>query len=77
MKPTHQQSVDFLSHLPVPGVAFQHNDNVSVIGGEHAGDSGSLINILELGADPLYTVELESNQDASIRQSHLQFICHQ
>ena len=71
MRPTHAQSVAFLSHEPLSGINFQHNAFVRVVGGEHVGDSGSLVSVEELGDDPVYLVELESNKDALIRQSCL------
>ncbi len=71
MKATLQQSNAFLSHEPIPGVVFEHNDYVRVIAGEHVGDSGSLISLEELGEDPVYLVELETNQDALVAQSCL------
>lgn len=46
--------------------------HVSVVGGEHAGDAGSLISIETLEHDPVYLVELESNIEALIPQSFLQ-----
>ena len=76
MKPTFAQHNDFLALKPVPGVALQHNDYVNVIAGEHQGDSGSVVSVEELGADPLYVVELESGKDATIRQSRLRFVAH-
>ena len=71
MRPTHVQSVAFLSHEPLAGIAFEHNAFVRVVGGEHVGDSGSLVSVEELGNDPVYLVELESNKDALIHQSCL------
>ena len=72
MRPTHEQSVAFLSRTLLPNVTFLHNDYVRVVKGEYEGDSGSLVSIEELGSDPIYLVELESNQDALVPQSHLQ-----
>lgn len=74
MRPTLDQSNAFLSHEPVPGVAFEHNAYVRVVGGEHLGDSGSLVSIEELGDDPVYLVELESNKDALVPQSCLRVL---
>ena len=72
MKPSHDQQDDFFAHRPLPGVAFQHNDAVEVVGGEHTGDSGAIVSVEELGDDPAYLVELASGQDAVISQSLLQ-----
>lgn len=74
MRPTFEQCNAFLAHEPVAGVSFEHNANVRVVGGEHTGDSGSLVSIKELGDDPVYLVELESSQDALIPQSCLRVV---
>jgi ribosomal protein S4E len=71
MRPTLEQSNAFLAHQPVVGVSFEHNAYVRVVDGEHAGDSGSLVSVEELGEDPVYLVELESNQDALVPHSCL------
>jgi ribosomal protein S4E len=71
MKPTHQQHTDFLAHRSLPGVLFEHNVLVNVVGGTHLGAAGSILSVEELGADPLYLVELTSGQDAHISQSQL------
>ena len=71
MKPSHQQRNDFLAHRPLPGVQFEHNTYVRVVGGTYQGDAGSIISVEELGSDPLYLVELESGKDARISQSAL------
>jgi len=77
MRPTHEQSNAFLANQPVAGVSFGHNSYVRVVGGEHAGDSGSLVSVEELGDDPIYLVELESNQDALVPQSCLRMVAGQ
>ena len=71
MKLSRDQHNEFLAHKPFRGVSFEHNDAVEIIGGEHAGDSGFVVSLEELGEDPLYLVELGSGQDAFIRQSFL------
>ena len=71
MKLTHSQRNDFLAHRPLPGVRFQHNTYVNVVGGEHLGDAGSIVSVEQLGDDPVYLVELESNQDSLVPQSQL------
>ena len=76
MKPSHQQHHDFLALRPLPGVSLQHNDYVSVVAGDHAGDTGSIVSVEELGEDPLFLVELEAGKDARVRQSQLKFIAH-
>ncbi|OHE82016.1 MAG: hypothetical protein A2X76_04615 [Lysobacterales bacterium GWF1_69_6] len=74
MKPSHGQHNDFLAHRPLPGVAFGHNDAVEIIGGELTGETGSIISVEQLGADPVYLVELGSGNDAVIRQAHLRLL---
>lgn len=74
MKPSHDQHNDFLAHKPIPGVSFEHNDAVEIIGGEHAGGSGSIVSVEEIGDDPIYLVELGSGQDAVISQSLLRLV---
>lgn len=71
MKATHEQHNDFFAHKSLPGVIFEHNDSVDVIGGEHAGNPGVLISVEELGDDPVFLVELSSGKDALVRQSCL------
>jgi hypothetical protein len=74
MRPTLEQTNAFLAHEPLPGVEFEHNAYVRVVGGEHAGDYGSLVSVEQLDADPVYLVELESNNDALIPQSCLRLV---
>jgi transcription elongation factor len=72
MKPSFSDHNDFLAGKLLPGVRFHHNDYVRVVAGEHSVDSGSVVSVEELGADPLLLIELESNKDALIRQSALE-----
>jgi ribosomal protein S4E len=74
MKPSHDQHNDFFAHRPIAGVAFEHNDAVMVVGGDHAGDSGSIVSIEELGEDPIYLIELGSGDDVFIKQSLLRLV---
>jgi transcription elongation factor len=74
MKPSHEQHNDFFAHKLLPGVVFEHNDAVEVIGGEYAGDSGSIVSVEQLGDNPVYLVELDSRQDAVIVQSLLRLV---
>jgi hypothetical protein len=76
MKITLEQRGDFLALRPLPGVALLHNDLVSVLRGEHAGNAGSVISVEELGKDPMYLIELESGIDALLPQSSLNFVAH-
>ena len=72
MKPEIHHHNDFLDHKPIPGITFEHNDYVRVVAGEHKGKTGSLVGIIELGADPIYTLELESGFDVQVRQSQIE-----
>ena len=72
MKPTLAQHDDFLANRPVTGVALGCNDYVNVIGGEFAGDTGLVINIEELGEDPVYLVKLDSGIQVLVAASLLQ-----
>jgi hypothetical protein len=72
MKPTLDQHNDFLAHKPIPGIAFEHNESVSITSGEHEGKRGSLVSVEELGPDPLYTLELQSGFDVQVRQSQIE-----
>lgn len=74
MRPTAAQRNEFLARRPLPGVAFQHNDGVDVIAGDHAGDSGSIVSVERLGDNPDYLVELSSGQDAIIGQLFLRLV---
>lgn len=76
MKPTSSEHSDFLARKPIPGIALQHNDYVRVVSGPLAPDSGSVVSIERVGADPVYVVELESGTDQSIPQNHLKFVAH-
>jgi ribosomal protein S4E len=76
MKPTLVQHNDFLARKALPGVLLQHNDYVKVISGTHVGNAGSIVSVEELGSDPEFVVELESGEDARIRQSNLEFVAH-
>jgi len=71
MKPSFDQHNAFLAREPLPSVRFEHNDFVRVASGEHAGINGSIVSVEVLGDDPVYLVELESNQDALVPQSRL------
>lgn len=71
MRPTHKQRNDFLAHKSIEGVSFEHNDYVLIVAGEHKGANGSLVSIEDLGADPLYLLELESGFDVHVHQSQI------
>ena len=72
MKPTLAQRDDFLAYRPVPGLTFAFKDYVNVIAGDFAGDSGTVISLEEIGADPVYLVKLDSDRQALLSASMLQ-----
>ena len=74
MKPSTAQLQDFLANRPVSGVPLALQDYVNVIEGDHAGDSGSVVNLEEVGTDPIYLVELESGKHVLVAGSHLQHV---
>ena len=72
MKPSPIQLEDFLANRPVPEVALALHDYVNVIEGEHAGDSGTVMGLADVGSDPSYVVELDSGVSFTVVESHLQ-----
>ena len=72
MKPSQIQLDDFLANRPVPDVALALHDYVNVIEGEHAGDSGTVVGLADVGSDPSYAVELDSGVSVTVVGSHLQ-----
>ncbi|MBB6341947.1 hypothetical protein HNP49_002115 [Pseudomonas fluvialis] len=63
----------FLSHTPISGVAYQHNDFVLVVSGAHAGSKGSLASLISLSPEPTFILELESGFDVEIKKSELAY----
>jgi hypothetical protein len=72
MKPTPTQHNDFLSNRPLSGVALSCSDYVNVTAGQAAGESGTIVDLEELGEDPIYLVELDGGEDMRVPQSQLQ-----
>ena len=72
MKPSPIQLEDFLANRPVPEVALALHDYVNVIEGEHAGDSGTVMGLADVGSDPAYVLELDSGVSVTVVESHLQ-----
>ena len=68
---TPQQCDDFLAGRPVPGVAFAHDDLVTIGAGEQAGNVGSLVALVAVGDDPVYRVEIDSGFEVDVAQSNL------
>ena len=71
MKPSLSDHSAFLAGSYLPGLRFKHNDYVRVVAGTHAGTVGSLISVEDLGSDPVFLIELDSNKDALVQQSSL------
>ena len=61
----------FLNREPIEGVRYWHNDYVRIVAGENAGESGSLVSVIELTPEPVFLVELESGFDVQVRQSEV------
>jgi hypothetical protein len=61
----------FLWREYIVGVAHEHNAFVEVCAGNHMGQRGSLVALLEATPDPEYLVELEAGQDVRLSQSVL------
>jgi hypothetical protein len=70
-QPTPQQLQDFLDGQPLPGVAFAHDDLVTIGAGEHAGNVGSILAVVALGDNPVYRVEIDSGFEVDVAQSDL------
>lgn len=62
---------DFLARRAIPGVLFKHNDYVRVITGQYAGNTGSLVGIHYMDADPAFVLEAESGLDLVVLQSEV------
>lgn len=61
----------FLDHTSIPGVMFEHNDYVHIVGGPNSGKSGSLVTVVALEPEPKFILELESGFDVEVMQSHI------
>ena len=70
-QPTMQQQEDFKAGRPLPGVAFAHDDLVTIGAGEQAGNVGSIVALVDLGDDPVYRVEIDSGFEVDVAQSNL------
>ena len=53
------------------GVAYALNDEVVVLEGDAAGESGVVVSLQALAPEPLYGVELESGENVGVLQSSL------
>jgi hypothetical protein len=70
-EPTPQQRQDFIAGR-LPGLAFAHDDLVTIGAGEHAGNVGSILALVALGDDPVYRVEIDSGFEVDVAQSNLE-----
>ena len=50
-------------------MAFEHNDYVEIVAGEHRGKFGSLVTVGAMHPEVVYVVELDSGHDAYIPQA--------
>lgn len=64
----------FISHLPISGVQFEHNDCVQITSGKYKGKCGSLVSLCKLEPEPLFLLELESGFDIEVLQSEIKSI---
>jgi ribosomal protein S4E len=72
VRPNPEQITAFLSGERVGSARFQMNDYVIVTSGEHSGQSGSIVSLELLDADPLYLLETESGADVGVRESEIE-----
>ena len=57
---------------PIPGVAYQFGDKVSVISGEQAGEVGRIVALLAIEPSPMYVIELPTGKGLTLLQSDLE-----
>ncbi len=72
------QDIDqaFFDHTQIPGVVFECNDYVHIVGGPYSGKSGSLVTVIALEPEPEFILELESGFDIEVRQSYIKHKKH-
>jgi hypothetical protein len=61
----------FLSHEYIVGVDYRHNESVAVASGPHAGEQGSLVSLVSLEPEPVFTLEAKSGKHIQVYQSSL------
>jgi len=66
------QQADFLAGRPVANVAFAHDDLVTILSGDNAGNVGTLVRLAACGDDPVYVVEIDSGFEVEVAQSALE-----
>lgn len=57
---------------PVAGVNFGHDDLVTLLAGEHAGNVGSLTSIEQIEPDVVFLVEIDTNFVVPAKQSEIE-----
>jgi hypothetical protein len=63
----------WFEHKPIAGAAFHLNDPVDIVAGPHAGDGGSVIDLLSLTPVPRYLVELSSGVDVRVEEHSIRY----
>ena len=71
MKATFDEINDWLAGKKVGNSEFSLNENVSIVFGDHAGKSGSVISLETNEETPGYIVELDSGHDVYVKQSDI------
>jgi hypothetical protein len=64
----------FLNKQQIDGVEFMHNDYVRVVAGRFEDSLGSLVALLDVQPEPMFTMELETGVDVRVKQSEIQLI---
>ncbi len=60
------------AHRTVDGVRFAHDDLVTILAGEHAGNVGSLVSIEQLEPEAIFLVEIDSGFNVAAKQSDIE-----
>jgi hypothetical protein len=61
----------WVQQQPIEGTTFMLNDSVRVVGGPHAGSTGSAVALLAVRPEPRYRVELCGGGDVQANESEL------
>jgi hypothetical protein len=60
------------AHQTIYGVNFAHDDLVTILAGEHAGNVGSLVSIEQLEPEVIFLIEIDSGFNVAARQSEIE-----
>ena len=60
------------AHQSVAGVNFGHDDLVTLLAGEHAGNVGSLTSIEQIEPEVIFLVEIDTNFVVPAKQSEIE-----